>query len=593
MLLSAERLCLRFPDKPLLEGADFYLNPGEKVGVIGANGSGKSTFLKALAHKEAGPGGRITLSQGVRVRYLPQNPLFYDEKTVLETALEGGAGVEYEVKSILTRLGVEDFDAAMGTLSGGQRRRVALAAALASPCELLLLDEPTNHLDSAAIAWLERTLSAYKGGLVMVTHDRYFLERVIGRIVEIDRGALVSYPARYEQYLEMKLERDQMREASMRKKRSLYIRELEWMRQGPKARGSKSRERMARFAALSGAIAPEAAQQQLLLEGGLSRLGKKILSAQALTKSLGGSLLIDRFSLTLTRDARLGVVGPNGCGKSTLLRLLAGRLEPDAGKIEIGETVRIGYFSQESQELDLNLRVIETVQRVAMEVETGEGRLSASQMLERFLFPSHQHAQAVRMLSGGERRRLYLLTVLMRAPNVLIMDEPTNDLDIETIEVLEDYLEHFPGAVIAVSHDRYFLDKIASHILEFSGQGQIQCFLGGYSAYLNQKEAPEQKKPRPAENAAPQTKRPQATRLRFTFKEQREYEMIDGQIEALEQQLACTEQEMEEAASDYSRLQALVSQKESLQGELEERMERWVYLNDLAERIRAQQGGRI
>jgi ATP-binding cassette subfamily F protein uup len=589
MLITAEKLTLGFPDKPLLREADFYMRQGEKIGVIGPNGSGKSTFLKALQGLAPGQQGKITTAQGLRISALAQEPSVDKKTTVLRQVLKDGrVDGEYEAKTVLTRLGMNEFDRPMGDLSGGQARRVALAAALVTPCELLMLDEPTNHLDNDAIEWLEKYLIELRGGLIMVTHDRYFLERVVTRIVEIDGGELVSYPARYSQYLELKLQRRQTEEAAMRKQKSLYTKELAWMMQGAKARSTKSRERIARFEALAEGVETDQPRQSLVMDTVSSRLGKKILLTRGLSKSLDGKRLIDHFDLSLTRESRLGIIGPNGCGKSTLIKLLSGRMTPDEGEVEVGETVRIGYLSQQNEELSGGLRLIEAVRRVAGEVTTEEGSFSASQMLERFLFPSFTHYQQVDRLSGGERRRLHLLLALMAAPNVLMLDEPTNDLDIETLTVLEDYLESFPGAVLAVSHDRFFLDKMADHILAFEGEGRIRTYLGGYTRYLEQA-APAREKPR-REKREPKLRTAPEEKLKFSYKQQREFEHIDGEIADLERELAQVTRQMEQTVSDYVKLQQLGDRQRQLQDTLEERMERWVYLNDLAERIEKQKG---
>jgi len=588
ILLTADQITKSYTERILLDSVSLGISEGDKIGVIGVNGTGKSTFLKILAGVEEADSGTVTKGGGVRVGYLPQNPVFEERETVLEHTLSGVAlsqreAKEFECKSILTKLGITQFDQDVQELSGGQKRRVALAAALVHEVELLVLDEPTNHIDNEMVDWLERYLARYRGALLMVTHDRYFLERVANRIVELEGGSLYSYPANYSKYLELKSQREEMALATQRKRKSLLRSELEWIQRGARARGTKARFRVERFEELD-AIPDIAEEQKLELSSLSSRLGKKIIEVEEVSKSFGGRELFSHFSYNLLRGDRVGIVGPNGCGKSTLLKILCGLLPPDSGRVEIGETVRLGYFSQEAREMDPNLRAIDYIKGVAPEIDTPEGTLSASQMMERFLFDGNLQYTAIGRLSGGERRRLCLLRVLMEAPNILVLDEPTNDLDIQTLTILEDYLESFPGVVVAVSHDRYFLDKVAHHLFAFE-EGVIRPYLGGYSDYLAQRPEPE----RPVK-AAPRREdsRVRREKLKFTFKEQREYDAIDQEIACLEEQIAQTQREIECQSSDYLRLQELMTQKEELEGKLSEKMDRWVYLNDLAERIAAQ-----
>ena len=521
---------------------------------------------------------------------MPQTPSWDEGLTVLEHVFKGAPGLreskEYEAKKILTQLGVPDLDKKVGSLSGGQRKCVAIASALIHPCDVLILDEPTNHLDIDMVQWLEEYLVKYSGAVVMVTHDRYFLERIANRIVEIDAGRLFSYPANYSAYLEQKAQREEMELGSERKRQSILRKELEWIKRGPRARGTKSKDRIARFEALSEKAGP-AEGAKLELTSLSARLGRKTIEIQDISAGFGERQLISHFSHVLLRDERVGIIGKSGCGKSTLLNIISGKLKPDAGTVVLGDTVKLGYFSQDTAHMDLNCRVIDYIKEISAETETPEGTFSASQMLEKYLFTPDLQWSMIGRLSGGERRRLYLLGILMKAPNVLLLDEPTNDLDIETLTVLEGYLEDFAGAVIAVSHDRYFLDKVTDTIFDFRGNGEIIKYLGSYSDYWAQTAAgPISKK---AESPAERVKTPSDKKARFTFKEQREYECIDGEIAALEQEIREVEAQTREASSDYVRLQELMAQKRDLDKRLEEKMERWVYLSDLAEKIAEKQ----
>ena len=590
MLLSAEHLSINFGSRQLLEDVNFYLNEGDKVGVIGINGTGKSTFLKVLAGKLEADAGTISRNPNVQVSLLEQNPPMEDDATVLEQVFlhfpkEFRELNEYEAKSMLNKLGLPDYEQKVGTLSGGQRKRVALAAALIHPADVLVLDEPTNHLDAEMTAWLEDWLRRFKGGLVMVTHDRYFLERVVNHITELSRGKLYHYEANYSKYLELRELRQEMAEASERKRQSILRTEREWIMRGCRARTTKSKDRIERYEALKNQEAPET-DDTVQLAAASSRLGKKLIELHDVSKSYEGRTVIRDFSYNLLRNDRIGIVGHNGAGKSTLLRLFAGELSPDSGTVDIGTTVKIGHFSQEGRELDLNQRVYDFIYNVAAQVKTDEGTFSAKTMLERFLFPPDLQQTTIGRLSGGERRRLYLLSILMAAPNVLLLDEPTNDLDITTLSILEDYLQSFPGPIIAVSHDRFFLDKLADTIFEVRPEGRVDVFTGNWSDWARKRTPPEEKKPEKQEKPAPE--RPREKKLKFSYNEQREFDTIDSVIAELDAQLSACRQEQESCGSDYVRLQALTAEQERLTAELDAKTERWVYLNDLKERIDAQ-----
>ena len=593
MLLSAEHLSINFGSRQLLDDVNFYLNEGDKVGVIGINGTGKSTFLKVLSGVTEPDGGTISRNPNVQISLLPQNPVMDEDATVLEQVFlhfpaEFRALNEYEAKAMLNRLGITDFTQKVGTLSGGQRKRVALAAALIHPADVLILDEPTNHLDSEMVAWLEDWLRRFKGGLVMVTHDRYFLERVVNHITELSRGKLYHYEANYSKYLELREQRAEMAEASERKRQSILRVEREWIMRGCKARTTKSKERIQRYEALLNQDAPET-DEAVQMAAASSRLGKKIIELRDVSKSFDGRPIVSHFSYNLLRNDRIGIVGRNGAGKSTLLHLIAGELAPDSGTVEIGATVKIGHFSQEGRELDLNQRVYDFIHDIADEVKTDEGTFSANQMMERFLFPGDLQSVPIGRLSGGERRRLYLLSVLMEAPNVLLLDEPTNDLDVTTLSILEDYLQGFPGPILAVSHDRFFLDKLAESIFEVRGDGEIHRFTGNWTdwqAKRREADAPAPKAERPKAAA----ERPRERKLKFSFKEQREFETIDDDLARLEADIAACQAEQAACGSDYVKLQELQARQAELEASLEEKAERWVYLNELKEQIDAQNG---
>ena len=589
MLLSAEHLCINFGMRQLLNDVNFYLNEGDKTGIIGINGTGKSTFLKVLAGALEQDSGTIFHNPRAKISYLSQNPNMKDDATVLEQVFlhlpaEFQSLNEYEAKSMLNQLGIPDFNQKVGTLSGGQRKRVALAAALIQPSDVLILDEPTNHLDAEMTAWLEDRLRRFKGGLIMVTHDRYFLEHVVNHITELSRGKLYHYEANYSKYLELKEQRQEMAEASERKRQSILRVEREWIMRGCKARSTKSRERIQRYEDLMNQDAPET-DDSIQMAAASSRLGKKIIELEHVSKSFDGRPIIRDFTYKLLRTDRIGIVGHNGAGKSTLLNTIAGRLAPDSGTVEIGSTVKIGYFTQEGRELDLNQRVHDFIHDIAAEVRTNEGTFSAKQMMERFLFPSDLQSVPIGRLSGGERRRLYLLSILMEAPNVLLLDEPTNDLDIMTLSILEDYLQGFPGPILTVSHDRFFLDKIAESIFEVRGDGEVLTYTGNWSDWVQKRkelDAPAKVKKVPA------AERPRSKKLKFSYNEQREFETIDDDLAALEQKLADCKAEQSRFVTDFVKLQELQQTQAELEQKLEEKTERWIYLTELKEKIDAQ-----
>jgi len=604
ILLNADKITKSYTEQPLLENISLSIHEGDKIGLIGMNGTGKSTLLKIISGKEEAEGGSITKTNGVRIGYLPQNPVFQKDLTVLEQVLQDVSvnereSVEYECKSILTKLGITDFNKPVKHLSGGQKKRIALAGVLVSPVEILILDEPTNHLDNDMADWLERYLVKYSGAILIVTHDRYFLDRVTNKIAELSNQAIYTYNGNYTFYLDTKVARDEMTLATERKRSTLYRSELEWIKRGVRARGTKSKSRKDRFEELKKSfLKPDSGK--LELQSLSSRLGKKIIELRDISKSYDEQCLISSFEYTILRNDRIGIIGPNGYGKSTLLKMIMGEVLPDKGTIEIGNTVKIGYYSQENEGMDLSLRVIDYIQSVAYQIATPDGTLSASQMLERFLFPSSAHSTVLGRLSGGERKRLYLLKVLMEAPNVLLFDEPTNDLDIQTLTILEDYLDGFPGAVLVVSHDRYFLDRVVQRIFSLEGNGLIGHYPGGYTDYseihqFEEKERQEieklnqQSNQKQSSNPDPQTDRQnnnqKSNKFKFSYNEQREFETIDDDIAALERQLAELELQISNETSDYECLQELLKQQQTLDEAVSLKMDRWVYLNDLADKI--------
>lgn len=617
-LLTIEHLTKSYTERLLFDDTAFSINEGEKVGVIGINGTGKSTLLKIAAGLEEPDQGSVVKGRNLYIRYLPQNPVFEPGYTVLESVIRENEGheqawdLEGQAKNMLMKLDVPDWTAKIETLSGGQRKRVALASVLLSTADLLILDEPTNHLDSAMADWLEEYLKKFRGALLMITHDRYFLDSVTNRIVELDKGKLYSYQTNYEGFLELKAERMAMEEASERKRQSILRVELEWMKRGARARSTKQKGRIQRFEALSAKRGPEY-DGEVELGSIASRLGRTTVELKNLSKAYDGKTLIRDFSYIFLKNDRVGFIGPNGSGKSTLMKMIAGWVKPDSGEIEIGQTVKLGYFSQENEAMDNDLRVIDYIKNVAEYVRTPDGSVSASQMLERFLFPPSVQYTVIGKLSGGEKRRLYLLRILMDAPNVLILDEPTNDLDIRTLTILEDYLDSFQGIVITVSHDRYFLDRVVRRIFAFEGDGKICQYEGGFTDYQASRQEREEaeetagaragrEKGREAagdgeadgsqeKNSRKNWKEGQVKKLKFTYMEQKEWETIEDEIAKLEQRIEELGPEIDRAARDYAKLSALMKEKEETEALLEQKMERWIYLNDLSERI-AQQNSR-
>lgn len=604
-LLTIEHLTKSYTERLLFDDTSFSINEGDKIGLIGINGTGKSTLLKIAAGLEEPDLGTVVRGRNLYIRYLPQNPVFEPQLTVLECVIKENEGHEHvwdlegQAKNMLTRLGVPEYDAVISTLSGGQKKRVALASVLLSAADLLVLDEPTNHLDSSMADWLEDYLKKFRGALLMITHDRYFLDSVSNRIVELDKGKLYSYQAGYGGYLELKEERMAMEQASERKRRSILRTELEWIRRGARARSTKQKGRIQRFEELSARKGPEE-DGDVEMNSLTSRLGRTTVEVSHLNKSYGDKVLLRDFTYIFLKNDRIGIIGPNGSGKSTLMKMIAGLVQPDSGETVIGQTVRMGYFSQENEEMDDSLKVIDYIKNVAEYVKTPDGMVSASQMLEQFLFPSSMQYTLIGKLSGGEKRRLCLLHILMGAPNVLLLDEPTNGLDIRTLTILEDYLDHFQGIVIAVSHDRYFLDRVVRRIFAFEGDGAVKQYEGGYTDYqaaLEERGQGQEESTAAKAGAEDQSQpnrknwkegQPRETKLKFTYKEQREWETIEETIAALEEEVAELEGEILQAASDYSRLNRLMQEKEEKEAQLEEKMERWMYLNELAEQIGAQ-----
>ena len=592
MLLSAENITKNYGIKELLSDVSVFLNAGDKIGIIGVNGTGKSTLLRILAGEEELFDGKLTNYPNVRLSYLSQNPPLNEDFTVLEEVFAGFSPEfrqinEYEAKAMLNKLGLMEHDKPVSALSGGQKKRLALVKTLIHPSDVLILDEPTNHLDSDMVIWLEDRLIKFSGGIVMVTHDRYFLERVVNKICELSRGRLYTYEANFSQYLELKSQREEMADATERKRQAILKKEYKWIMRGARARSTKARGRIERYEALKALSAPEH-DSKVKISAPESRLGRKTIELKNVTKIYGDREVIKDFSYNILRDDRIGVVGKNGAGKTTLLNLIAQRILPDKGEVDAGATVRLGYFSQEGRELDLEARPHDFIKEIASSVKTGEGVFSATQMLERFLFTSEMQFTRIGRLSGGERRRLYLLSVLMSAPNILLLDEPTNDLDIDTLMILEDYLETFSGAVIAVSHDRYFLDKIAQSIFEVRDDGNIVRYTGSFSDYLEKREETAENAPKKEKSAEKKEWRTKQTKLKFSYKEQREFETIDDDIEDLENQISALDEEMSLSQTDYVKLQELSEKKEELEALLEEKTERWVYLNELNEKIQNQ-----
>lgn len=624
-LLTVEKLHKSFGNKVLFDEITFGINEGDKIGIIGVNGTGKSTLLKIIAGVEKGDSGQIVTMNGLKIAYLPQNPVFYNKGTVLQQIFQSNDKImklvsdyeialanntanpsdiywqkqlsilteqmdkqqtwtlESEAKTILTKLGITQFQQEVSQLSGGQKKRVALARALISPVDLLILDEPTNHIDNDTVEWLEKYLSRYTKALIMVTHDRYFLDRVSNRTIELEKGKLYPYEGNYSKYLELKAEREELLQSEEKKRQNFLRTELEWVRRGAQARSTKQKARLQRFEEIASQKAPEQ-RGDVEISAATSRLGKKTIIAENISKSYNEITYINDFSYILLRHDRIGIVGKNGCGKSTLVKIMTGILQADTGMVEIGETVKIGVFSQENENMEQSQKVIDYIRDIAEYVPTVDGRITASQMLEKFLFPLDMQRSPISTLSGGEKRRLYLLKVLMTAPNVLFLDEPTNDLDIQTLTILENYLDTFTGAVVAVSHDRYFLDKIANRIFAFEENGFIKQYEGGYSDYKQKEE--QQTVNHFVIKPKKQTIQPKVQRTKkMTYMEQRDYETIADTISGLEQKLEQLQKQEEIAASDYVKLQEITEQKQALETELENALERWVYLNELAEEI--------
>lgn len=603
-LLTMEHITKAYTDRVLLNDVAFSINENEKIGVIGINGMGKSTLLKVAAGIEPYDEGKISIGNQVKICYLPQTPEFEEGTTVLRAAIADNVNelnqwtIEVDARSMLNKLGFYDYDEKVEHMSGGQKKRIALVNALLTPTDILVLDEPTNHLDNAMSEWLEEYLIGFRGAILMVTHDRYFLDRVATRIVEVDQGKLYSYPGNYSEFVKLKAERQDMALATERKRKSLLRTELEWLGRGARARSTKQKAHIDRIKAMQ-EIKNIQEEKKVVLDSVASRMGNKTIELQKISKSYGARKLIDDYSYIFLKNDRIGIIGPNGCGKTTLLKIINGIVKPDNGTIEIGQTIRIGYFSQENEYMDASMKVIDYVKEVGEYVTTSDGKITASQMLERFLFDGAMQWSKIEKLSGGEKRRLYLMRVLMSAPNVLILDEPTNDLDIQTLTILEDYLDHFDGIIITVSHDRYFLDRIVNRIFSFEGDGKVRQFEGGYSDYLIRKElegldtemslkghaAGTEEQPKKAESSSKDTWKQREPKLKFTFKEQREFESIDDDIAKLEEKIETLDAQIAANATNSVKLRELMEKKEETENALDEKMDRWVYLNDLNEKI--------
>lgn len=600
-LLTLENVTKSYTERLLFDHINLGINEGDKIGVIGINGTGKSTLLKIIAGLEDTDEGTVTKGNKLRIAYLAQTPVFDESRSVLENICDGQVAKESyrniagEARVMLQKFGIDQPDGTTSTLSGGQKKRAALVRTLLTESDLLVLDEPTNHLDSEMTEWLEDYLRKYKGAFIMITHDRYFLDRVTNKIVELDKSKLYSYQTNYSGFVALKAEREEMTLATERKAKALYKTELAWMQRGARARSTKQKAHIQRFEALRDREKPQT-DGSVEINALSSRLGKKTIELSEISKSYNGNTLFAPFSYILLSTDRIGIVGHNGCGKSTLLKILTGNLEPDTGFVDRGTTIKIGYFSQENEALNTNMTVLQYIRDTAEYIETSEGTMTASAMCEQFLFNGSMQHTKIEKLSGGEKRRLFLLKVLMEAPNVLILDEPTNDLDIQTLTILENYLSDYPGIVVTVSHDRYFLDKIANRIFSFEN-GNIVRYEGNYSDFKaafserNSSSASsavsKSQQEKSAENSSQTTWKQKDTRLKFSYKEQREYETIDADIAALEEKIAKLDADIAASASEYSKLSSLMAEKEAAEASLEEKMDRWVYLNDLAEKIEA------
>ena len=600
-ILTAEHLKKSYTERLLFDDANFYLHEGEKVGILGINGTGKSTLLKILAGMEEPEEGKVVLANHVVLRYLPQHPVFKEGQTVLEAVLDVHKGddtlynLEADAKTMMTKLGITDFAQPVEQLSGGQKKRLALVAALVAPADILVLDEPTNHLDNAMADWLEEFLKKWRGALIMVTHDRYFLDSVTNRIVEIDKGKIYSYETNYSGFLQLKADREASALATERKRQSILRVELEWMMRGARARSTKQKAHIQRYENLKAQEAPKV-DAKIEISSVSSRMGRTTIELDNLSKSYGDKVLFKDFTYYFLKNDRIGFLGANGCGKTTLMKVIAGQIEPDEGTVTVGQTVKIGYYTQEIAQdksagiayMDPNMRVIDYIKQTAEYVMTEDGRVTASKMLERFLFPPEEQYNFIGKLSGGEKRRLNLLRVLMEAPNVLILDEPTNDLDVTTLTILEDYLDHFDGIVITVSHDRYFLDRIVKRIFAFDGKGTLRQHEGGYTEYAARiaAETSEEEVKTPVKKGV--DTRVKEKKLKFTYKEQKEYETIESDIAALEEKIEELESSMSKFARDFVKLNQITKEKEEAEALLEEKMDRWMYLEELKAKIDAQ-----
>ncbi len=609
-IINIEHISKIFGGKVIFDDVSCGISEGEKIGVIGINGTGKTTLLRVLAGLEQPDEGQVITQNGIRIAYLQQNPAFPEEKTVLSYVTDGMWDMDWtlqsEAKSMLNQLGIVEHEQPLAELSGGQRRKAALVRTLVQDFDVLLLDEPTNHLDNEMLTWLEDYLNRYKGTVIMVTHDRYFLDRVSNRILELDHGKIYSYEANYSKFLELKVQREEMALATERKRQSVLRMELEWAKRGCRARSTKQRARLERLEALKAGKAP-VSDATLEIEATAARMGRKTVELHHISKRYGEKVLIDDFDYIVLKNQRLGIIGPNGCGKSTLIKIIAGLIEPDSGSVEIGETIQLGYFAQEVPDMNTEQRVIDYIKDVAEYLPTKDGKISASQMLERFLFTPEMQYAPVSKLSGGEKKRLYLLKVIFTGANVYLFDELSNDIDIQTLTILEDFLNSFPGIVITVSHDRYFLDNVVDRIFEFDGNGHLQQYEGGYTDYLETKQKRTSQETSESGNAlfgksgkgkseervsksSRDWKQNRKTKLKFSYKEQKEFETIDDDIAQLEDGIAALEAEILANATNPGKLNELMKEKEKAEHALEEKMNRWVYLNDLAEKIESQKG---